>query len=110
LPGQEGRLKDLTELPSLKELEELSRAVLGDSEEGIEPAAAGSGRPAKPDAPGRELTGGTADEDIETGEFEPEAEEDLPGHTEDRVSENENEEPEAGEIEAETVGEQHRRD
>jgi segregation and condensation protein B len=103
-------LKDLTELPSLKELEELSRAVLGDSEEGIEPAAAGSGRPAKPDAPGRELAGGTADEDIETGEFEPEAEEDLPGHTEDRVSENENEEPEAGEIEAETVGEQHRRD
>jgi segregation and condensation protein B len=114
-------LKDLAELPSLKELEELSRAVLGDSEEGIEPAVA-TGRAENVGAPGRELTeeetgeetdeltGATGDEDGEAGEFEPEAEEELPEHAEDRVSEHENEEPETGEIEAETVGEQRRRD
>ena len=114
-------LKDLSELPSLKELEELSRAVLGDSEEGIEPAVA-TGRGENVGVPGRELTeeetgeetdeltGGTADEDVETGEFGSEADEELPEHSEDRVSERENEEPETGEIEAETVGEQRRRD
>jgi segregation and condensation protein B len=109
-------LKDLAELPSLKELEELSRAVLGDSEEGIEPATAGAGPAGKLDHTGREpaeeemedLIGG--DEDSEAGEFGSEAEEELPEHSEDRVSEHENEEPEAGEIEAETVGEQRRRD
>jgi segregation and condensation protein B len=109
-------LKDLAELPSLKELEELSRAVLGDSEEGIEPATAGAGPAGKLDHTGREpaeeemedLIGG--DEDSVAGEFGSEAEEELPEHSEDRVSEHENEEPEAGEIEAETVGEQRRRD
>jgi segregation and condensation protein B len=108
-------LKDLSELPSLKELEELSRAVLGDSEEGIEPAVA-TGRAENLGAPGREpaeeetedLIGG--DEDGEAGEFGSEADEELPEHAEDRVSERENEEPETGEIEAETVGEQRRRD
>jgi segregation and condensation protein B len=109
-------LKDLSELPSLKELEELSRAVLGDSEEGIEPASVGAVPAGKLDHTGREpaeeetedLIGG--DEDGEAGEFGSEAEEELPEHSEDRVSERESEEPEAGEIEAETVGEQHRRD
>jgi segregation and condensation protein B len=108
-------LKDLSELPSLKELEELSRAVLGDSEEGIEPAVA-TGRAENVGVPGQEpaeeetedLIGD--DEESEAGEFEPEAQEELPEHSEDRVSQRENEEPEAGEIEAETVGEQRRRD
>jgi segregation and condensation protein B len=109
-------LKDLAELPSLKELEELSRAVLGDSEEGIEPAVASSAAPAgeltgeETGEETDELTGATGEEDVEAGEFEPDAEEELPEHSEDRVSERENEEPEAGEIETETVGEQQRRD
>lgn len=113
-------LKDLSELPSLKELEELSRAVLGDSEEGIEPTVA-TGRAENVGAPGRELTEeetgeetdeltGDVDDDGEAGEFGSEAEEELPEHSEDRVSDRENEEPETGEIEAETVGEQRRRD
>ena len=53
---------------------------------------------------------GEDDEDGEAGEFDSEADEELPEQSKDPLSDSENEEPEAGEIETETVGEQWRRD